>query len=115
MEFRYMGFEQTTNRRLYKFDGTTSNGPATPFFVSVDLDLFLRNRVSIQEGPSLCILKLKVDLEAQHEGEHQLTNEDLAAYVAGRDAQAAQKAENRKAGHRGRKAVPGQPVSPWWR
>jgi hypothetical protein len=113
MEFRYMGFEQTSTRRLYQFDGTTSKGPAARFVVSVDLDLFLRNHVNIQEGPSLCAQKLKADLEAQHEGEHQLTNGDLAAYVAERAA--AREAEARKPAPRRRKAAPGQPASPWWR
>jgi len=70
MEFRYMGFGQTSTRRLYQFDGTTSKGLAAFFFVSGDLDLFLRNHVNILEGPSLCAQKLKADLEAQHEGKH---------------------------------------------
>ena len=115
MEFRYMGFEQTPTRRLYQFDGITSNGPKARFVVSVDLDLFVQNRVNIQEGPSLCAQKLKVDLDAQQEGGHELTNGDLAAYIAGRDAAAAHKAEARRGGRRGRKPAPGQPVSPWWR
>jgi hypothetical protein len=114
MEFRYMGFEQTPTRRLYNFDGTTSKGPPVRFVVSVDLDLFLRNRVNIQQGPSLCAQKLKADLDAQHEGEHELTNGDLVAYVAARAA-AERKAEARKPGPRRRKPAPGQPVSPWWR
>jgi hypothetical protein len=115
MEFRYMGFEQTPTRRLYKFDGTVPKGPSAHFVVSVDLDLFLRNHVNIQEGPSLCALKLKADLDAQFEGEHELTNGDLAAFVAGRTADAARKAEARKPGQRRRKPEAGQPVSPWWR
>jgi hypothetical protein len=115
MELRYMGFEQTRTRRLYQFDGATPMGATTRFVVSADLELFLRNRVSIQEGPSLCALKLKADLDAQHDGEHELTNGDLAAYVAERAAAAARKAEARKPGPRRRKTAPGQPVSPWWR
>jgi hypothetical protein len=115
MEFRYMGFEQTPTRRLYQFDGSTSKGTAARFVVSVDLDLFLRNHVNIQEGPSLCAQKLKADLEAQHEGEHELTNGDLAAFIAGRAAAAARKAQARKPGPRRSKVAPGQPVSPWWR
>ena len=110
-----MGFAQTPTRRLYQFDGTTSIGPATRFVVSVDLELFARNHVGIQEGPSLCAQKLKADLDAHQEGEHELTGGDLAAYAARRAADAARHAEARKPGPRRRKAVPGQPVSPWWR
>ena len=110
-----MGFDQTPTRRLYKFDGTTSKGLSERFVVSADLGLFLQNHVNIQDGPSLCAQKLKADLDAQHEGEHELTNSDLAAYVAGRAAAAARKAEARKPGLRRRKPAPGQSVSPWWR
>ena len=110
-----MGFEQTPTKRLYKFNGVLAKGTPEHFTVSVDLDLFVKNRVNIQEGPSLCAQKLKADLDAQQGGEHELTNADLAAYVAGVAAAAARKAENRKPGLRGRKPEPGQPVSPWWR
>jgi len=113
MEFRYMGFEQTPTRRLYKFDGSTAKGPATHFVVSVDLALFLQNRVNIQEGPSLCAQKLRADLDSQHEGDHELTNGDLAAYVAGRAADAARKAEARKPGQRRPKPEPGESGSSW--
>lgn len=110
-----MGFEQTPARRLYRFDGTTEKGSVAHFVVSVDLALFVRNRVNIQEGPSLCAQKLIADLNGLHEGEHELTDRDLAAYAAGRAADAARKAAARKTGPRRRKPEPGQPVSPWWR
>jgi hypothetical protein len=115
MELRYMGFDQSRNLRVYKFGSSAPNTPASRFVVSVDLSLFLKHHIHIQEGPTLCAQKLTADLEAQHEGDHELTNEDLVAYVADRAAAEARKAESRRRGPRRRKPEAGQPVSPWWR
>ena len=116
MEFRYMGFDQTQNKRVYKFDRTAHGEATARFVVSVDMALFLEFHVNIQEGPTLCAQKLKADLQSQQEGgEHELTTGDLVAYVAGRAAAAALKAESRRPGPRRKKQEPGTPVSPWWR
>jgi hypothetical protein len=115
MELRYMGFDQAANRRVYKFDRAAPGEPNLRLVVSVDMALFLKHHVNIQEGPSLCAQKLTADLESRHEGEHELTNEDLLEYVAVRAAAEARKAELRRPGPRRRKPEPGQPVSPWWR
>ena len=51
VELRYMGFQQKQNRRLYRFDmndaGTKSS---IPHVVSVDMELFLKHHVGIQEA-----------------------------------------------------------------
>jgi hypothetical protein len=64
--------------------------------VSVDLGLFLKHRVNIQEGPALCAQKLTANLEARHQGDHELTNEDLLAYAAARARKEAERAEARR-------------------
>jgi hypothetical protein len=110
-----MGFDQTPKRRVYKFDREAHGEPAARFVVSVDMELFLKYHVNIQEGPSLCAQKLTADLQAHLDGDHELTNGDLLQYVADRAAALARKAESRKPGPRRRKVEPGQPVSPWWR
>ena len=116
MELRYMGFQQKQNRRVYRFDMDDVKGRfVVPHSVSVDMGLFLKYHVGIQEGPALCAQKLTADLEAARSGEHELTNEDLLAYAAGRAAAAERKAEARRSGPARRKPEPGQPVSPWWR
>ena len=116
MELRYMGFDQARNMRVYKFGSSSVPGePTSRFVVSVDLGLFLKHHVNIQEGPALCAQKLTADLQSQHQGDHELTNEDMAAYVADRAAAEARKAESRRRGPRRRKPEAGQPVSPWWR
>ncbi len=85
------------------------------FAVSIDMALFLRHRVGIQEGPTLCAQKLTADFEAQHRGEHELTNKDLLAYVAERTAAKTRKENHHRAGHKVHKPEPGQAPVPWWR
>src|SRR6185312_2989918 len=96
MDLRYMGFDQTLNRRVYKFDYCSKGSPPAGFLVSADIALFLKHHISIQEGPSLCARKLANDIETMQPGEHELTNDDLLAFASDRAAAAALKAEQRK-------------------
>ena len=121
MDLRYMGFEQKQNQRAYNFDRTRKGEPTMRFVVNCDLALFLKHRVGIQEGPSLCAHKLSADLDKLQQGDHELTNDDLLAYANERTEAAARKAENRPrrvAPHRNPNApVPGaaptyQPKAP---
>ena len=103
MELRYIGFDQAQSTRVYEFDCRAEDKSTMRFAVSIDMALFLRHHVGIQEGPTLCAQKLTADFEAQHRDEHELTNEDLLAYVAERTAAKARKVESRRAGHSWRK------------
>jgi hypothetical protein len=100
MSLRYAGFEQAQNKRCYKFECGEEGRPANRVLVSVDMALFLKHRVSIQEGPALSAQKLAADLEANMAGEHELTNDDMLAYTANRAAKEAQRAESRRPGPR---------------
>lgn len=104
MQLRYMGFDQTKAVRVYRFDSIVDRAPAVRYIVTADLTLFLKHRVGIQEGPSLCARKLTADLEAPEQQEHVLTNDDFVAYVAARSDAEARKAAARKPGVR-RKTV----------
>jgi len=111
-----MGFQQKLNRRLYRFDmSDAGNKSSVQHVVAVDMELFLKHHVGIQEGPALCAQKITADLRADHQGDHELTNEDLLAYATDRAIAAERKAEARRSGPSRRKPEPGQPVSPWWR
>src|SRR2546425_330504 len=102
LQLRYMGFQQTKAVRVYRFDGVIEHAPTVHYAVAVNLELFLKHRVGIQEGPTLCARKLASDLEAPLEGEHTLTNDDLLAYVAAKQAVEARKAASRRpVGRRG--------------
>jgi hypothetical protein len=95
MQLRYMGFDQQKSTRTYQFDRFENGARHSRVVISADLDLFLRNQVSIQEGPVLCAKKLASDLEQLHLGGHWLTNEDLLEFTNARAASQALKAEMR--------------------
>jgi hypothetical protein len=127
VELRYMGFDQAQNKRVYKFDCTGAGKSTTRFVVSVDMVLFLKHHVGIQEGPALCARKLNADFEAEHTGDpvlsnglpqeltHELTNDDLLAYVAVRTAAEVRRAEARRPGPNRRKPEAAQAFTPWRR
>jgi hypothetical protein len=94
-QLRYMGFDQARNTRAYRFD-VIGEGDVRHFVISADLALFLKHRVGIQEGPALCMHKLAADIEALREGVHELTGDDLQAYIAARTAALERKASARK-------------------
>ena len=96
MELRYAGFDQLLNKRSYKFEAALPDRTTAHYVVSVEINLFLKHHVSIQDGPSLCATKLTADLEANLDGVHELTNQDLLAYAAGRAAKEALKADLRR-------------------
>ena len=102
MQLRYMGFEQAKAVRVYRFDRIEERVPTVRYTVTVDLTLFLKHHIGIQEGPSLCARKLTSDLEGLAACEHILTNDDLLAYVTARADADARKAAARRPGVRRR-------------
>jgi hypothetical protein len=74
---RYVGFDQIKGIRTYRFERTSVGEETETFAVTTDMALFTKHHIGIQEGPALCAQKLTADLEAQHQGTHELTNEDL--------------------------------------
>lgn len=109
MDLRYAGFDQTQSTRSYKFDAGMPDGTIGRMIVTVELSLFLKHHVSIQEGPSLCARKLTSDLEANVAGEHQLSEQDIQAYATGRAAKEALKAESRRSKPHRRTSPPPPP------
>ena len=95
MDLRYMGFDQENSTRTYRFDCIAKGEPTVHLLIGVSLDLFLKNRVSIQDGPVLCAKKLASDLENVVTSKHTLTDEDLSAFTAARAESAARKADAR--------------------
>ena len=102
MELRYVGFDQHDNIRAYKFDGVEKGQAIVRLVVTADLTLFLKHHINIQEGPDLCARKLSTDPAAIAQHDHQLTNEDLLAFVAARADEEAHKAELRRKANRRR-------------
>ena len=107
MDIRYMGFEQQKNARAFRFDVVVKGQPNRRCIVTADISLFLRNRVALQEGPTLSANKLNVDLENNLDCElHELTEQDLRQHTEARLQAEATRAEKR-GGRRPPAATPG--------
>jgi hypothetical protein len=115
MELRYLGFEQTSTARVYSFDSIVAGRPAVRYAISVQMALFLKHHVGIQEGPSLCARKLAAADGTETFNDHELTNEDLLAYVGERTAAEERKAAARRGAPTRRKPDPAQMTTPWRR
>jgi hypothetical protein len=100
VDIRYLGFDQTQNSRLYRFDVRTDGRLIKQVSVTADLAVFRNHSVGIQEGPSLSGNKLTADLEGGWEGEHELTDADVRAYADAKTHADAQRAGTRKAPRR---------------
>lgn len=105
MEYRYMGFDQNQNMRVYRFDGLNKGEPAVHLVISADLTLFRTHRIGIQDGPGLCAHKLSAGLEAQADANFELTNEDFQAHAYARAEAEARRAGSRKNAPRRRPPV----------
>jgi hypothetical protein len=110
MELRYQGFDHQANKRVYRFDGLAKGEPTVQFVVTVDLALFARHHIGIQEGPSLCARKLAANLALSSDREHELTNDDLQAFAQARSDAEARRAESHRNGARHRRAAPAPDV-----
>jgi len=60
---RYMGFEQAEGVREYHFQRILPGEVAAHFIVTGEVALFTRHRVALQEGPSLCLVRLNAELD----------------------------------------------------
>ena len=114
MEIRYLGFDQTQNSRVYRFDVRIDGGQINQVSVAADIAVFRNHSVGIQEGPLLSGNKLTADLARGWEGEHVLTAADVRAYADAKALADAQRAGARKA-HRHRPGAPAETEqkSPW--
>jgi hypothetical protein len=114
MEIRYLGFDQRQNSRVYRFEVREKGLPNRQVVVTANMDVFRVHRVGIQEGPSLCGIKLTADLESGNELEHELTAADVRAYADNKTLVEAQRAAMRKNPRRQAPApAEAQPAAPW--
>jgi cold shock CspA family protein len=86
---RYLGFEQSGNVRLYRFEQIFAGESRTTFTVSADIALFTKHRVGIQEGPALCLHLLATALDAADFAEspspaYALADREMLGYLANR-------------------------------
>ena len=114
VEIRYLGFDQTQNSRVYRFDVHMDGRLTKQAFVTADMTVFRNPSVGIQDGPFLSGNKLTADLERGWEGDHELTAADVRAFADAKALADAQRAGNRKAPRRQPGMQPDtQQKSPW--
>lgn len=82
-----MGFTQLGSVREYVFHGVAHGEDTKVFVVSTDMALFLKHHLGVQEGPVLCLRRLRAELEAgdpahQPSLRHAITDGDMLVYMA---------------------------------
>lgn len=112
MEIRYLGFDQSQNSRTYQFDVHDKGQPRRHITITADMDIFRFHGIGIQDGPRLSGNKLIADLEKGWEGKHELTGDDVCAYVTAKSLAGAKRAETRKNPQRRSQPLEA-PQTPW--
>lgn len=111
MQFLYNGFRQDGNNRCYSFDAREGREPATPCRVWIDLALFAKHRVSLQNGPGFCLQLLQTAWIASEEPatesrEYRAVDKDFASLLSERAARLALAASRKPARRPFRKPSP---------
>jgi hypothetical protein len=82
---RYVGFRQAGCEREYRFERIRPGEHTETLVVTVDMGLFQKHRVGIQEGPGLCLRALETGVAATVLRQA-LTDQHMLAYLASRPA-----------------------------
>lgn len=107
MQFLYMGFDQKSNVRYFRFQCVLPTEPRSRaqrflnFTLHSDMSQWARYKISIQDGPKLClgILNTALDGSVDNAGQfasYEVTSADLAAFASIRTAIDEAKAARRK-------------------
>jgi hypothetical protein len=88
-EVRYRGFEQANNFRRYKFEAWRAGEENQEAVVTVDLALFRKHGICLQDGPSLCFRLVEAELQEPDPAEkivwkRSLSDREMLAHVASR-------------------------------
>jgi len=85
-EIRYSGFEQTNNIRTYRFQAWQTGEENQEAIVTVDLTLFRKHGITLQEGPALCLRLVQDELQQTGAGEvvwkRALTDKEMLTHLA---------------------------------
>jgi len=58
---RYTGFEHSGSTRVFRFEQIVPSEDRRIFLVTVELSLFAKHHIALQEGPGLCLRLLTTD------------------------------------------------------
>jgi len=86
---RYAGFDQTGNIRSYLFQRVVVGEKNRLIVVAAEIPLLVKHRVRIQDGPSLCLHVLLLEMQLIESSEppisrRALTDTDILTYLASR-------------------------------
>lgn len=93
--FRYIGFHPAAEFRVFRFEKICPGHETQIHNVSIDMALFAKHRLAIQEAPSLCS-KLLLKPDELERSEHALTEADLVAHAASRVVAPKKQVQRRK-------------------
>ena len=100
MELHYNGFTQLDNVREFIFCGVSPGKETRIILVTVDLSLFAKYHVGLQEAPLLCQQRLRSELlalsSAQSALQRELCENDISAFAADRDLQREKRTHGRE-------------------
>jgi hypothetical protein len=89
---RYMGFDDAAGVRIFKFGRLPAVAGTPVFRVHASVQLFLKHKISFQDGPSMC----SAIMAAGEVPSHQLTDDDCLAFISLRPTKADRKPPKRK-------------------
>jgi hypothetical protein len=79
-QIRYVGFDQAESIRSYWFERTAPGQDTRRFVVTIDVGLFAKYHLRMQDGPALCLRILTADCGSQLL-RHAVTDQDVLAFV----------------------------------
>ena len=90
-QVRYVGFEQRDSMRTYRFEQLEAGQDASTFAITVDLALFAKHHVGIQDGPALCLHLIAEEMGRSGgplgaQWNRCLSDADMLAHLASRPA-----------------------------
>jgi hypothetical protein len=111
MHFAYEGFTQNDDRRCFTFRGMEDYTAVSVFCIEVELPLFARNRVLVQEGPMFCLQLLMTANVAgpsflERFRSYRVLEADFRPLLLEREKRAAEKAMKKTPPRPFRKALP---------
>lgn len=92
LPLRYMGFDDAAGVRSFKFGRLPALAGTPVFRVRASIQLFLKHKISFQDGPTMC----SAIIASGEVTSHDLTDDDCLAFISLRPAKTDRKPPKRK-------------------
>ena len=90
---RYLGFEDAAGVRIYKFGRLPSRDGEEIFVVNIPVAMFLKHKISFQDGPAMCSAIMAAGAEPK---DHWVTDEDSLEFISRRPVKSDRKPPRQK-------------------